>query len=92
MFIRTVFLEVPQSAYRLTKPVFFAACLRDPACVAADNTSLVQALCPNATVKEFDAGHWVVQECGDEVNKELKKWLDGLELGEGEGERKASKY
>ena len=67
----------------MTKPVFFGACLRDAACVAADNIATVQTFCPNATVKEFDAAHWVVQECGEEVNVELKKWLDGLELGEG---------
>lgn len=72
--------KFPQSAYPITQPVYFGACTNDPACVAEDNINIVQALCPNATIKEFNSSHWVLHEYPSEVNEELKKWLNGLKL------------
>lgn len=82
-------LEIPKSAYIVTKPVFFGGCTHDAACVASDGAAIVRALCPNATVKDFESGHWVLNERPAEVNEELKKWLEGLQVVD---QAAASKY
>jgi soluble epoxide hydrolase / lipid-phosphate phosphatase len=62
----------------ITAPVFFGAALRDAVCLAQIGKQTTFEHCKNATVKEFDTGHFVQFEAKDEVNKELKAWIEGM--------------
>lgn len=73
-------VEIPKENYVISEPVFFAACLKDAACVASDNKAIVQATCPNATVVDFDTGHWLLAVAPQKVNEEIAKWLEGVKL------------
>ncbi|KAH8120118.1 alpha/beta-hydrolase [Phellopilus nigrolimitatus] len=70
--------EIPREKGIITKPVFFGAALQDSACVADDNKAIVAQLCPNATVADFDTGHWVLHQAPERVNEELLKWIQSL--------------
>lgn len=73
-------IDIPKENYIISKPVFFAACLKDPACVASENTAIIQATCPNVTIVEFDTDHWVLAAEPHKVNEEILKWLESLKL------------
>ena len=72
--------EVPKDNYIIKKPVFFAACSKDAACVASENADIIRALCPSATIVDFDTDHWVLEAAPRKVNDEVAKWLDSLKL------------
>jgi len=72
--------EIPKENYVIAKPVFFAACLKDAPCVASENIATVQAMCPNATIVNFDTDHWVLDAAPQMVNVEVLKWLESLKL------------
>lgn len=40
----------------------------------------VEKYCKNATIKEFDADHWVIMSAPKEVNEDLLRWLEGLKI------------
>lgn len=69
---------VPQAQHIVQKPVFFGAAKSDYVALAAIGKFNTSQLCPNATVREFDTGHWVTWEAKDEVNKELLSWIQAL--------------
>lgn len=73
-------IEIPKENYVISKPVFFAACLKDAPCVASENIATVQAMCPNATIVEFDTDHWVLDAAPRKLNAEVLKWLESLKL------------
>ena len=62
----------------LPKPSFFGAAKRDYICLAAVGKAITSQSCADATVKEFDTGHWTMTEAADEVNKELLAWLEEI--------------
>lgn len=73
-------IEIPKENYVISKPVFFAACLKDAPCVASENVATIQATCPAATIVEFDTDHWVLDAAPQKVNEEVLKWLESLKL------------
>jgi len=70
--------EIPKEKYQVAKPVFYAACLKDAACVAAIGKHITAENCPNATVVEYDVGHWVTHEATDKLNKDLQNWVENI--------------
>ena len=39
---------------------------------------LLQMLCPNHTIVDFDTSHWVYFAQPQKVNEELEKWIQTL--------------
>jgi len=63
----------------IQQPVFFGGALRDTVCLAAIGKVTAAQFCKGPlTIREFDAGHWVMWEEKDTVNQELLKWIQGL--------------
>ncbi|KAF8922734.1 alpha/beta-hydrolase [Mucidula mucida] len=62
----------------ITKPTFFGGAKNDLIALADLQLKSLSATCPNLTYREFNAGHWILWEAKDEVNKELLKWIQGL--------------
>ncbi|KAL4266601.1 AB hydrolase superfamily protein [Pleurotus pulmonarius] len=64
----------------ISKPVFLATANRDAIGIAKLQIHGTTQACPNLTIREFDAGHWLHLEKKDEVNQELGAWLDTVIL------------
>jgi soluble epoxide hydrolase / lipid-phosphate phosphatase len=62
----------------VTKPTFLGACLKDYVCPASAMKASTEKSCINLIVKEYNAGHWVMLECRDAVNRDLGQWLESL--------------
>jgi len=70
---------IPKEAYQLKKPVFFAACSKDPiALPAMGKAGLVPSCEQPPTIKDYDAGHWVQLERPDELNQDLLSWIESV--------------
>ncbi|KAJ7588150.1 alpha/beta-hydrolase [Mycena floridula] len=69
-------LAIPKQNIMVTKPVFFGAALRDFVALASVQKMVVAKTCTNTTVCEYDAGHWVMVEKKDEVNRDLLAWIE----------------
>ena len=59
----------------MKKPVFFGATLRDSACRADQGKAFIARTCPNATVVDYDTGHWILHEVPDKLNEDLQNWI-----------------
>ncbi|KAF8167779.1 Alpha/Beta hydrolase protein [Crassisporium funariophilum] len=70
--------DVPQEKYTITKPTFYGAAKKDLIAIPQLGKASIEKFCTNATVKEYDAGHWVLWEAKDEVNNDLADWIAGL--------------
>lgn len=77
----TILKAIPLDKYDITKPVFFAAATNDYICLSAFGKTIVDKHCKNATIREFDAGHWVLLSHADELNGELEAWIDNVRTG-----------
>lgn len=71
-------LEIPKERYIINKPVFFGGCARDSTCIVEDNKAIINAMCPNATIVDFDTGHWVLKQAKEKVNQKLLNWIENL--------------
>lgn len=62
---------------RLDMPVLFIHALYDPTCVTVDSeySTPMRKHCTDLTEEIIEAGHWVQQEKGVEVNAALVRWL-----------------
>ncbi|KAJ7590104.1 alpha/beta-hydrolase [Mycena floridula] len=69
-------LAIPEQNIMVTKPVFFGAALRDLVCLASMQKMILAKTCTNTTVCDYDAGHWVMVEKKDEVNRDLLAWIE----------------
>lgn len=67
---------IPLERYTISKPVFFGAANFDYIALSALGQANVKKHCTDATICEFDAGHWVMLEKAGEVNKELENWVE----------------
>lgn len=67
---------IPNERIPLPLPVFYAGGKKD--CVNPPVLALrtLMQLCPDLTVKEVDAGHWLQLEAPDVVNEALKEWIE----------------
>ncbi len=68
----------PEENLEVTNPVFYGGALKDFVALNAVNKAGTVEKCKNATIHEYDGGHWVMWEAKDEVNKDLLNWLKTL--------------
>ncbi|PBK87786.1 alpha/beta-hydrolase [Armillaria gallica] len=68
----------PEEYLEVTNPVFYGGALKDFVALNAVNKAGTVEKCKNATIHEYDGGHWVMWEAKDEVNKDLLNWLKTL--------------
>ncbi|KAJ8085087.1 hypothetical protein PM082_003871 [Marasmius tenuissimus] len=69
---------IPLERYKTDKPHFFGAALEDYVAVSSFAVHQTKMYCENATIKEFEANHWVQLQKADQVNRDLGEWLEGL--------------
>lgn len=67
--------EIPEDRCTISKPVFFGAALKDAACRADLGKAVTARLCPNATVVDYETGHWILQQAPDKLNEDILAWL-----------------
>jgi len=70
--------KVPKDARQVSKPVFFGACLYDAICFPALGKAVVEQNCKQATIKEYESGHWVIFEKAEAVNRDLLGWIESV--------------
>lgn len=58
--------------------MFYGAAKKDPIAISVVAQGSIKHFCKNAMIREFDGGHWVTISHADEVNKELKTWIETL--------------
>lgn len=64
----------------IQQPVFFGAAMKDYVCLGAVGKASAAQYCKGPlTIKEFDAGHWLMWEEKDKLNGELLEWIKGCE-------------
>jgi len=68
--------RIPQDKNVVNLPVFFGAAKNDPVAIPVLGKGSVQKFCPNNTIKDYDAGHWLIWEARDELNADLADWID----------------
>ncbi|KAF9530855.1 Alpha/Beta hydrolase protein [Crepidotus variabilis] len=68
---------IPKENYFVNRPVFYARALNDVLAIPPLFDASM-AYTPQLTVREYQAAHWVHWEKRDEVNRDLKDWLEGL--------------
>ena len=74
------FTEIFKENYTITKPVFFGAASKDAACRADQGKAVVARYCPDATIADYETGHWILHQAPDKLNEDLRAWLQGLPL------------
>ncbi|KAK1224639.1 hypothetical protein PQX77_012441 [Marasmius sp. AFHP31] len=70
---------IPPENAVVVKPVFFGAGVRDFAVLAPVMIRSTLDSSANATIRLYDATHWLQWEAKDEVNRDLLTWIEGLE-------------
>ncbi|KAH9486622.1 Bifunctional epoxide hydrolase 2 [Psilocybe cubensis] len=70
--------KVPLDKYTVATPVFLAVAKEDPVAVPGMVIASTLKFCTNTTVREYDAGHWVLWEAKDQVNADLEQWIASL--------------
>lgn len=69
--------DVPKENVPIGKPVFFGSALNDPVCLPATFKKNHNEFCANLTVRDYEAGHWVMLEAHEKVNRDLLAWIEG---------------
>ncbi|OBZ69846.1 Bifunctional epoxide hydrolase 2 [Grifola frondosa] len=72
--------KIPESAYKLQKPSFFAAATKDAVCSAVHGKATMTQFSSDVKIVDFDVGHWVQFEATEALNKELEVWFEALPL------------
>ncbi|RXW14559.1 hypothetical protein EST38_g11299 [Candolleomyces aberdarensis] len=70
--------KIPLENYTIKKPVFIGCTKKDVICVPAFQKAVAAQFCPQVTIEEFDAGHWVLTDVPEEVNSALDKWISSI--------------
>ncbi|KAF8647910.1 hypothetical protein AX16_006442 [Volvariella volvacea WC 439] len=70
--------SIPVNNYAIARPVFFGGAKQDYVALSPLGKATTERFCSNATIREFDAGHWLLWEVKDELNKELQSWIDSI--------------
>ncbi|EIN11755.1 alpha/beta-hydrolase [Punctularia strigosozonata HHB-11173 SS5] len=74
-------LAIPLDKWKIAKPVFFGAALKDYVCLApVGKAGMRQAATREelVTVIDFDTSHWIQLEAPEELNARLLEWIDGV--------------
>jgi soluble epoxide hydrolase / lipid-phosphate phosphatase len=75
---KTITAAIPKERHKLTHPVLQVTALRDAICLPEIAKNVAAAFCTNATVRELDAGHWLMLEKPRELNAVLDEFLESL--------------
>lgn len=61
-------------------PVFFGAALQDYVCLKAMGETNTRKVVDEKqlTIRDFDTGHWIMQQASDELNQELGAFFEGV--------------
>ncbi|KAF9461377.1 Alpha/Beta hydrolase protein [Collybia nuda] len=70
--------SIPQEAYNISIPTFFGGAMKDQICIAGAAKMMMSKFCSNLTAKEFNTGHWIMQEAPNEVNEALEGFFATL--------------
>ncbi|GLB36032.1 putative alpha beta-hydrolase [Lyophyllum shimeji] len=69
---------IPLENYVIKRPVFFAAARHDYISRSVLGIAMTNHNCQNASVREFNAGHWLMLSHAGEVNAALFNWIMDL--------------
>ena len=67
--------DIPPANYAYSKPVFLGAPPKDYVCLAPLQEQTTRQFCPDTTVVQFDADHWLPSAKPKELNEALEAWL-----------------
>ncbi|KAF9461378.1 Alpha/Beta hydrolase protein [Collybia nuda] len=72
--------SIPLEAYNISIPTFFGGALKDQSSLKALEVvkTMMSQFCSNTTMKDFDSGHWVMQEVPSAVNGALEEFFATL--------------
>ena len=81
-------IDIPplQKLPPISAPIFFGGALKDYICIAEHGQNMFTSYDfqdHNVTIRDFDGDHWIILSHADEINKELKQWLEGTVLAKG---------
>ncbi|CCL99351.1 uncharacterized protein FIBRA_01369 [Fibroporia radiculosa] len=68
--------QIPEANHVIQQPVLYIGGKMDYVCVPAIGYPTLNKYCPNRTLKEYDAGHWLQFEVADQVNNEILAWIN----------------
>jgi pimeloyl-ACP methyl ester carboxylesterase len=68
-------LAISLEKYTVNRPVFFAAAFHDYISPALLGIAVIKHNCKNATIREFQDGHWLMMSSPREVNAALFSWI-----------------
>lgn len=71
-------VDIPETAWKIQKPSFFAAALKDCICTPIRGRPTMKQFGTDVTTVDFNTGHWVHLEESDRLNDELEAWLVSL--------------
>lgn len=63
----------------MSAPIFFGAALKDYICIVEQGYEWFatdEFKEHDITIRNFDGDHWIILSHADEINRELKKWLE----------------
>ncbi|KAF8973706.1 Alpha/Beta hydrolase protein [Flammula alnicola] len=66
---------IPLERYPVHQPVFFAAANHDYISRSTLGVAIINYNCKNATIREFQDGHWLMMSSPAEVNAALFSWI-----------------
>jgi len=66
---------IPLEKYPITKPVFFAAASHDYISLSVLGIATINHNCSNATIREFNDGHWLMLSSPAELNAAIFSWV-----------------
>jgi len=73
--------DIAPQNFLIHKPAFFGAATRDYVCTPAlGKVALERCSKGSLTIKDYDAGHWLLWEQKDKLNEDLLEWIRGLPL------------
>ena len=70
--------EIPLDRYSVKQPVFFAAARHDYISRSVLGIAMTHYNCPEASIREFNAGHWLMISHPTEVNASIFNWIMDL--------------
>ncbi|KAG6911529.1 hypothetical protein DXG01_011831 [Tephrocybe rancida] len=70
--------DVPLEKYSIRQPVFFAAAQHDYISRSVLGIAVTKHNCQDASIREFNAGHWLMISHHAEVNASLFNWIMDL--------------
>jgi hypothetical protein len=74
----SVTVAIPQSAYKITKPVFLGLAEQDYICLPVVQQMTTAPHCTQLTEKTYAGDHWIVFSHADALAADLHGWVNGI--------------